>query len=221
MAKIPYDGSLVDDINLVNQSEKKSITDGGKTFIFILLCDIFLSALGTTIGLSIPISAGILAFCNSWLLTAARNWEKKITKFNESRREATNHIRDLIKTLSKTDEESINLVATVDYEDIKDAVVISDVTQEEIDDDMKIFVKEELKSDFVDVVTSKIYYLNSENKINVLKEVKKTFENYDHNALIKVIGTRKPIHVKITTLELEEVKEEERNLPVKVVLKLK
>ncbi len=201
MKNINYKGTLTDDLKLLNKKNKKSANILEILLKIVLGFDFSLIIVGIIFNLSFPFLCNVICSTNliicSSSLVKVTNRKLKQAKTLHAESNVTALSFSLSKNSLDTSEKQKENYYTTD--DIKNAIVIE--TSREASTDPSDY-------DFIDVITSDIYFINNAAKIKVLREIKKIVTNGK-----QIIGTSDS-----TLSELEE-EEQAEILPVKQVLK--
>lgn len=190
MEKIPYDGNLTNDIK--RTQEKFNIITylkENKSEILLMLIMFALMAFTKAVtSLSLP--SVIACYSYNFYLAYKRYIDAK-EKFSEKKRDAKMRIKDLGITLNER--KKMRKV-------LKRAKVFE---TKNIQDEM---------NQYIEHITSDIYYINSEDKINVLREIKSRFKYADGDLSVYSSALYKL---------LDEEMPSKQDMPVRQVLKLR
>lgn len=240
MKKIDYNGTLTSDIQLVNEhknlqdklKKKRKILGASFWIAYVIIALIFINAH------MFYIVPSLYILTSSFLERFKERISIEKDSLKTKKKLAKRRIEDLVEELRKKNKDSKNLSFDVRYENIKDAVIVTQPTElekivyeeeEELEEEETINLREpdyEIEGSFdeyLDVVVSYIYYLDSNNKINAFKETKKS-KHFDDKPNIfnqKVIAARKATSIRDVKLETVDDKELAGYIPVRAVLQLK
>lgn len=203
MTDLEYNGTLTSDIKLMKKTSEKRekiIMGLDLTYLFVLIA--YLIYIFARCANGLGNNPTLTIFINSLIITRNLLYIKKLRTKNKAA-EARARISYLINKIFHIKSQDNNLSGHLYTDDFENAVVVKNeehVKQYDENDDVR---------SYVDTITNYIYLLDSEDVINVLKEVKKTVQEPDEEKMTE------------TTLELLSPEEFPENLPVKQVLKLR
>lgn len=190
MKNIQYDGSLTDDLKSLNDKFNvlAYFKDNKSELCLILLLVVMIIITNAISSLSL----GSVIACYSWsFIQAHKRYTKARDKFYENKKEIKNKINNLGIELSERKKMHKVLKHSKVFENIN--------IQEEMDR-------------YIENITSDIYYINSEDKIAALREVKSKLKYNDGDLTVKSTDLYK----------LDESDLPSKNkMPVKQVLKLR
>lgn len=190
MKNIQYDGSLTDDLKSLNDKfNVLTYFKDNKSELYLILLLVVMIIITNAIS-SLPL--GSVIACYSWsFIQAHKRYTKARDKFYENKKEIKNKINNLGIELSERKKMHKVLKHSKVFENIN--------IQEEMDR-------------YIENITSDIYYINGEDKIAVLREVKSKLKYNDGDLSVKSTDLYK----------LDESDLPSKNkMPVKQVLKLR
>ncbi len=190
MKNIQYDGSLTDDLKSLNDKfNVLTYFKDNKSELYLILLLVVMIIITNAIS-SLPL--GSVIACYSWsFIQAHKRYTKARDKFYENKKEIKNNINNLGIELSERKKMHKVLKHSKVFENIN--------IQEEMDR-------------YIENITSDIYYINGEDKIAVLREVKSKLKYNDGDLSVKSTDLYK----------LDESDLPSKNkMPVKQVLKLR
>lgn len=215
MKDVIYDGSIVDDINLVNDTDCE-LTDMQKkkkrNWILVILGNIIGVIGGMILGNELFAAISFAIFDSSFAISAYKMHKQRNGRFNKKSM-ALDHLERLVYNLNNSRTNSKNLVSTISFEDIKESVIVKEeeiVSEPIIEHTLIDEVTEEDIRDYVKVVTSDLYFFNIYGQVKALREVK------------KIANHQAKRHARIKSIQVQEFEENDypSYLPVRQVLKL-
>ncbi|MCH5167634.1 MAG: hypothetical protein J1F35_07090 [Erysipelotrichales bacterium] len=214
MKNVDYDGSLKDDLELINNEDeeysklhKKHIFNIAVTFIPLFLITVlsFVVKKAWIIAVSMP------SINNSYI---SRDEEIKKAKKErkERRKKAKKRVKEFIPELIETLEDNKKSSFSKTYDNIKDAVIIesTEVKERQIEFATYNFSDEDIDN-YIKYIISDIYFLDAQDKIQVLRETKKVVKFTAYN----------DAYIKETKLDLFEDDDFPPQLPVEKMLVLR
>lgn len=213
MTKVKYNGSLTDDINLINNHEDPSFftqKNNRKAFFLLIgfnaLCLVTSLLTGVVQFLGLTITMSSLGFTLYSSSIIRHNSNHVLDKFD-----AMSRISKLVLNFQDEDGKIILPMKDVTYESLINAVIVQKPEKEviQVEQTQESSVEVDFEN-FYKIITSEIYFLDTSNKIRALREFKKVINflpsgtTYTHEA----------------ELELLEDKDLPKPLPVKKVLEL-
>lgn len=212
MKDVIYDGSIVDDVNLVNDTDDELTNIKRKkkrNWALVILGNIIGAIGGLVLGneafaaISFAIADGSFAF-------EAYKMHKQTSKRFDKKMTALDHLERLVYNLNSCRTNAKNLVSTVSYENITESVV---VTEEEIVSEPtaeNVLITSEDIREYVKVITSDLYFFDLNGQIKALREVK------------KIVNYESKRRARIKSISVQEFEEMDYPffLPVKQVLRL-
>ena len=210
MKKIKYNGSLTDDIRLINNHVDPNHVNHNKRKIslclligFNALCLVTSLITGVFAYLGLTVSMSSLFFT---LYTNSR------IRFNSNivsdRFYAMSRICELVLNFKDENGNIILPLEQVTYETMLNAVIVPQEEKEEDNNESSLDVDFEI---FYQIITNDIYFLDSSNKIRALREIKK---------VLKFVSTNST-YTHESELQFLEDKDLPNPLPVKKALELK
>lgn len=213
MKDVYYDGSLKDDLELINNEDelyhKLSLRKKIHAAICVVCLGIYVTAYALTKKFFPWLSLYVVAnnHNSSKWREVEEEQDKRKKKRKETKKKVKNFIEDLNPDLNETDEKKCHVTdGYATYDSLKDAII---VTSEEIKSAEEGY-EYLLYDEYIKVITSDIYFLDTKNKIRALRETKKIAHN-----------TSKYFKTTETKLELFEDKDFPSPLPVEKKLELK
>lgn len=189
MKEVEYDGSLVSDIKGINRGysffDYLKENKAEKWLIVLLIVMICVTGLITHLNLPTLLAC----YTGSYINLYVRYKECK-SEFNKKKKEKKKRIKNLSKVLS---------ARKYIYPELKRAKIFE---MKEVHDEM---------DNYIEIITSDVYYINDEDKIAVLREVKNSCLSKGLNMSVK--------KTKLYELEEDDLPRVE-NMPVRQVLRL-
>ena len=213
MKDVYYNGSITDDIELVNNRDKELKNLKWKKWRNILLltaANLLWAVLGTWLGSAIFMWCMIVASGMAYAASYSRIYNA-ITSREDKQYDVQDNIKELAYNLADDLTNSKDLTSNISYQNIKDAVVISDEEEYEKDYDEDEDISRKDFEEYLKIVTSDIYFFDSNSRIKALREVKK---------IAKRVKDKTP-YTKEIKLSMFEEQDFPYSLPVKQVLRLK
>lgn len=203
MTNLEYYGNLTNDINLIKKTSEKRQKLFFKLDIFYVCSLIaYLIYVFVRIGNGLGTIPSLNIFVNTLIIT--RNIISiKMTKNKTKAEEARSKIASLIGKIFNAKIQDNNLPGKLFVDDFENSIII------ENEEHVKRYNEKNDVQSYIDTVTSYIYLLDSENTINVLKEVKKTIQEPKEEKSTEV------------TLELLSSEDLPEDLPVRQVLRFR
>ena len=220
MKDVYYDGSLKDDIELINNNDelyhKLSIREKMHAALWVVFLGIYVMAYALTKKFFPWLTFYIVANnhnSSKWREVDDEK-DKRKKKRRETEKKVKNFIEDLNPNLNETDGKKCHVTdGYVTYDILKDAVIVTSEEIKQAEEGYESFLYDYDEEDFdeyVKVITSDMYFLDTRNKIRALRETKKIVKHSSKNPKVKE-----------TKLELFEDKDFPSPLPVEKKLELK
>ncbi|MCH5167636.1 MAG: hypothetical protein J1F35_07100 [Erysipelotrichales bacterium] len=217
MKDVNYEGSITEDIALVNDTDnslKEIKKSKSLNIIFFAGGSIISYIVSTTFGVSVITDIlWSFIFFGSILLairTKVKNAFRKLAK-----EIAELHIKNFCFDLDNDKTNTKMLTETVSYENIKNATVVinSQSSEDAIMDKtfLGIMPNEEDFQEYIDIIISDIYFLDLNNRIRALREIKN----------IAKLNSKKEFGTENSKLQEFEPNDFPKELPVKQVLRLR
>ncbi len=203
MTNLEYYGNLTNDINLIKKtSEKRQKLFSKLDITYLCILAAYLIFIFVRIGNGLSTIPSLNIFVNTLIIT--RNLISiKLTKNKTKAEEARSKIGSLIGKIFNAKIQDNNLPGKLFVDDFENSVII------ENEEHVKRYNEKNDVQSYIDTVTSYIYLLDSENTINVLKEVKRTIQEPKEEKSTEV------------TLELLSPEDLPEDLPVRQVLRFR
>ena len=213
MKKLDYEGSLIDDLNLINEKEPTDMDIAFKgilSYIALITVDVLWCLLFTLQGHPI-IGYSLIGSSSSIFVNIKDSARKKENEKKDKKKDALKRIKKFFKTIF--DSESTNDLVNLDsYETLKDAIVVTDSQRVEQEDRrLERLYQDNLKK-YYEVVISDIYYLDLDNQIKILREIKEIVLFESKKA--------KSSYIKYSSLNILEEEDYPSELPVQKLLEL-
>lgn len=203
MTNLEYPGDLTKDIKLLQKTNPRRQNLLFKLdLIYMIILLIYLIFVFVRVANGMGMIPSLTTFINSLIIIRSSISIKNTS--NKSRAiSAKFRITKLIKNIFNIKNEGNNLSGKLDIDNFEQAFIIEEKGHvKKYDENDKVYSK-------VDTISNYIYLIDSENSINVLKEIKETITSDANN---------KTVETRLELLDTEDIPE---NLPVKQVLKLK
>ncbi len=203
MTNLEYSGELTKDISIIKKtSTKRQAVICGFDIAYVLILISYLifviarlvNGLGSVPNLSIYVNFLITIRCSLYIKNTSN-----LSKATDAR----HRIYNLINEIFDIKNQGNNISCTLNVYDFENSII-----EEEKMRDKEYDENNKMRSD-TDTIINYIYLLDDEDRINVLREIKKKIKN---------AGFDKIVETKLELLDPEDIPEV---LPVKQVLKLK
>lgn len=202
MTNLEYHGSLVDDIKLIKKNNKKREK---KIFKMELCYLVFLSAYLIYIFFRVANGLGTIPSLNLFvniLIITRSCLSIKHTNAKRKKDYAVSRVRYLANKILNKKNLDNNISGHLNIDNFEKSVIIEEK------EDIKKYDENDDLYDYIDIVNNYIYLLDSENELNVLKEVRRELN-------------KDGITTTESSLELLDREDLPEELPVKQVLKLR
>lgn len=228
MKDVEYNGSLTKDLELINGDEKEKKESDRKTWIAwisLTVLDAIWMSLFSLHG-HLAIGSLLIGFSTSSYIYYIGSLKRKEEERGYKKSAAITRVIEFAKNLSTDKKNAKDLQSSVTLDNLKDAIVItetktiekpSELIEQSNDGDIQDILE------YVDVITSDIYYVDTNNRVRALREIKEivTMGPKEEDNSLKIVSTQKlPIHQEIVLRAFEE-DDYPVELPVKQVLTLK
>ena len=219
MKNVIYPGSLIEDIKLINE-EEEPITKIQKrktlAFMAIIFADVFLIVTGALFKNFQSACIAVVSFNNLYVVTSNFKQTKRSGKLVEQRF-ARKRILNLIENFQLESRISKDLPYNVSLEGLKDAVIVENENESYNNEN-----NEDI-DEYIEVVTSDIYYLDLNNKIKALREIKEIANTEKQKSIfgLKIKSSKKSQYTKNISLQALDKEDLPDELPVSITLKLK